>query len=223
MSEEDSLGGSSKNADILSAPIFGLSRHRLAVDGDGVTTLVAFHGCPLRCRYCLNDVCHDPRSVRRRVTPRQLVDELAIDNIYFLATGGGVCFGGGEPLLHSAFIEAFAKTRPPEWKITVETSLNVPITAVERVNPYIDHYIVDIKDCNPEIYRGYTDGDVSVALANLRWLLSHKGMIGKLTVRLPHIPDYNSPTDVARSRATLAEMGVVDFDEFHYQKEKRRQ
>lgn len=61
------------------------------------------------------------------------------------------------------------------------------------------------------------------SLANLRWLLSHKGMIGKLTVRLPHIPDYNSPTDVARSRATLAEMGVVDFDEFHYQKEKRRQ
>ncbi len=28
--------------------IIGVARHRLSTDGDGVTTLVAFHGCPLR-------------------------------------------------------------------------------------------------------------------------------------------------------------------------------
>lgn len=39
------------------ARIIGIARHRLSTDGDGVTTLVAFHGCPLRCRHCLN-----PRS-----------------------------------------------------------------------------------------------------------------------------------------------------------------
>ena len=36
------------------AKIIGIARHRLSTDGDGVTTLVAFHGCPLSCRYCLN-------------------------------------------------------------------------------------------------------------------------------------------------------------------------
>lgn len=36
------------------ARIIGIARHRLPTDGDGVTTLVAFHGCPLRCRHCLN-------------------------------------------------------------------------------------------------------------------------------------------------------------------------
>ena len=30
----------------LSAPIIGIVRHRLATDGKGVTTLVAFHSCP---------------------------------------------------------------------------------------------------------------------------------------------------------------------------------
>jgi len=34
--------------------ISGISRHRLATDGEGVTTLVGFHGCPLCCGYCLN-------------------------------------------------------------------------------------------------------------------------------------------------------------------------
>ena len=35
------------------ARIIGISRHRLSTDGDGVTTLVAFHGCPLNCLYVL--------------------------------------------------------------------------------------------------------------------------------------------------------------------------
>ena len=38
-------------------PFIGISRHRIGVDGVGVTTLVAFHGCTLRCRYCLNSRC----------------------------------------------------------------------------------------------------------------------------------------------------------------------
>jgi len=38
----------------MKLPLIGICRHRLATDGQGVTTLVAFHGCPLRCKYCLN-------------------------------------------------------------------------------------------------------------------------------------------------------------------------
>ena len=47
------------------APIIGIGRHRLAVDGQGVTTLVAFHGCTLRCKYCINSQCLDPNGVTR--------------------------------------------------------------------------------------------------------------------------------------------------------------
>ena len=32
----------------LTGKLIGIARHRMAVDGEGVTTLVAFHGCPLR-------------------------------------------------------------------------------------------------------------------------------------------------------------------------------
>lgn len=53
-------------------------------------------------------------------------------------------------------------------------------------------------------------------LSNLRWLLSHEGMAEKITVRLPHIPDYNTPEDITRSREQLTEMGVKNFDEFSY-------
>lgn len=200
----------------LSAPFIGIVRHRLATDGKGVTTLVAFHSCPLRCQYCLNPQCLDPEMVWRNITTSQLLDELLLDNLYFLATGGGVTFGGGEPLLRSEFIEEFCRIKPAEWKVNVETSLNVDHSHLERVLPYIDEYFIDIKDTNPAIYKEYTSRDNAQVLDNLRWLMSHDGMAEKVIVRLPHIPDYNTQADVDRSRALLEKMGIKHFDEFDY-------
>ena len=39
------------------AVLIGLSRHRIGVDGAGVTTLVAFHGCPLNCKSLIHKHC----------------------------------------------------------------------------------------------------------------------------------------------------------------------
>lgn len=200
----------------LSAPFIGIVRHRLATDGKGVTTLVAFHGCPLRCKYCLNRQCLDPKMVWRNITTSELLDELLLDNLYFLATGGGVTFGGGEPLLRSEFIEEFCSIKVPEWKINLETSLNVERSHLERVLPHIDQYFIDIKDTNPSIYKEYTTRDNGQVLDNLRWLLGHEALDEKIIVRLPHIPNHNTQADVDRSRALLEEMGVKHFDEFDY-------
>lgn len=63
-------------------PFIGIDRHRLGVDGVGVTTLAAFHGCPLRCKYCLNHCCLENAEGLPRYTPRQLHERVAIDNLY---------------------------------------------------------------------------------------------------------------------------------------------
>ena len=41
---------------------------------------------------------------------KKILDEVAVDDLYFKATGGGVTFGGGEPLLRSGEIVAFTRT-----------------------------------------------------------------------------------------------------------------
>ena len=43
------------------AKVIGVARHRLTTDGDGVTTLVAFHGCPLRCK--ISQTCLRPQFI----------------------------------------------------------------------------------------------------------------------------------------------------------------
>ena len=199
----------------MSIPMIGICRHRLVTDGQGVTTLVAFHGCPLRCKYCLNAQCLRADGMWRQMTVEQILDEVMVDDLYFQATNGGITFGGGEPLLRSGEIVEFCKQCPSEWRIYVETSLNVERRAVEAVAPYIDHYYIDVKDMNPDIYRRYASIDNSRVLENLRWLADHIEL-GKVTIRLPHIPDYNTEEDIAKSRKQLEAMGFRDFDCFEY-------
>ena len=151
--------------------IVGVDRHRLLTDGEGVTTLVAFHGCPLRCRYCLNPHALTAPGRWRRYRCCDLYDMVKVDELYFLATGGGVTFGGGEPALHPGFIEHFRACCGKEWLLTLETSLQAPLESVARLEAVVDRFIVDIKDMNPEIYRRYTGGDNAIVAENLHFLL----------------------------------------------------
>lgn len=199
----------------VTASIIGIVRHRMATDGVGVTTLVAFHGCPLHCQYCLNPQCLSPNGASRSIIPTELYSEVEIDDLYFTATNGGICFGGGEPLLRSEFIVAFSKIMNPAWNLTLETSLNVPFMHLKRVAPLISEFIIDIKDMNPSIYKAYTTQENSLVLSNLTWL-SENGYSEKVLVRLPLISHYNTPEDVEKSKVLLQEMGFSRFDEFTY-------
>ena len=199
----------------MSIPMIGICRHRLVTDGQGVTTLVAFHGCPLHCKYCLNAQCLRADGVWRQMTVEEILDEVAVDDLYFKATNGGITFGGGEPLLNADGIADFCMRRPMKWRIYIETSLNVERSHMEAVVPYIHHYFIDVKDMNPDIYHRYTSIDNQRVIENLHWLAEHEDL-QKVTIRLPHIPHYNTPKDIAKSREQLEKMGFRDFDCFEY-------
>lgn len=199
----------------ITAPVIACARHRLQTDGQGVTTLVCFHGCPLRCRYCINPFSYAPETRRRELTPDQLYHELRKDELYFLATGGGVTFGGGEPLLYDPFIRAFRSLCGDGWHLCVETSLNVPWERVQMAASCVDHFYIDCKDTNPDIYRRYTGQDNALMLTNLQKLLTLVDP-ETITLRVPLIPGYNTEEDQQRSRALLAQIGVKHFDLFPY-------
>ena len=196
--------------------IIGIARHRFSTDGDGVTTLVAFHGCPLRCRYCLNPQSLGDGGRFREYSLEELNAETCIDELYFIATNGGVTFGGGEPCLYADFIREFHKLCGASWRLNLETSLNVPSVNIESLLPVVNTMIIDIKDMNPDIYRSYTGQSNDLVIDNLR-LIADSGRQKDCIIRLPLIPDFNTETDRTASRSRLETLGFDNFDLFTYQ------
>ena len=198
-----------------SASFIGISRNRLATDGVGVTTLAAFWGCPLSCRYCLNPQSLNETAIIRVFTAEELYHLVKIDELYFLASCGGITFGGGEPCLYPDFIKEFRSHCGEQWNITIETSLNVPWENVKILYPVVNQYIVDIKDINPDIYKSYTGKENTLPIANLKWLIE-QGKTDNIRVRVPLIPNFNTEKDTENTISALKDMGLHDMEIFSY-------
>ena len=152
-----------------------ISRLRIKTDGDGIRTLVLLRGCPLRCRYCINPGLRSGKGDARNLSARQLYEEIFPDRPYFMATGGGVTFGGGEPLFFVKDIAAFRALTEDAFTVFAETSLHVPERMVRAAAGSVDRFYVDIKTTDEEKYRAYTQGRLKTVLRNLELLLSEAG------------------------------------------------
>lgn len=198
-------------------PVFAIERHRLTSDGVGVTTLVGAYGCPLKCKYCINPHAWNPETISKYIpmSCEELLNRVKIDHLYFLATGGGITFGGGESLLHTDFIRNFRQICPKEWSICVETSLNVTEEQFLKSLGIVNDYIVDIKDLNPDTYQAYTGMSIHRMLTNLSSLIKEVSP-EHIKIRVPMIPNYNSKPDALTTKATLEKMGFKQIEIFPY-------
>lgn len=199
----------------LTAPIYGISRHRILRDGDGVITLVAFSGCPLKCKYCINPQSNTLESAKYNLTAKELYHKVNVDNLYYLATNGGITFGGGEPLLYADYIREFATICNERWNLNIETSLNVPLSEIKKIIPFIKEWIIDIKDVDPTVYGNYTSKTNEQVLENLRFLASSVE-IEKVLIRTPRIPNYNTDDNVLITQEFLRGLGFIRFDKLTY-------
>lgn len=191
----------------VTARVAGISRLRLESDGPGIRTLVALSGCRLDCAYCINSHLRlDVVGVL--IEPEELLEQVKVDDIYFRSSGGGITFGGGEPLLKVDYIRRFREICPPEWTIAVETSLNIPGEEVELLVGVVDYWIDDIKDMDPDRYFEYTGETNEQVLANLKTLRKFCDS-SRVRVRVPRIPGLNKQEDVDRSACVIRAMGFV--------------
>ena len=209
---------------MITAPIFGISRLRMGTDGPGITALVTFMGCPLQCKYCLNDFCHKPvfetngKTPSKGVsviTPQDLYDKVKIDNLYFGMTGGGICFGGGEPALQWRFIRSFRKICGPEWKITLETCLHYNEYIIKELSKIVDLWIVDIKSMEPIIFEEYTGVKVAPLFNRLKFL---RDIVGeeKVVIKIPLIPEFKDEHSVKWELSKIKAMGFTHIEQIEY-------
>lgn len=196
-------------------PLLGLERLKINSDGPGIRTLIAVYGCLLNCKHCINPEASIYTDSWSPYSTQEVYDAVRPDFIYFRSTNGGVTFGGGEPLLYPAFIQDISAKLPKNLSKWVETSLNIPIKNLMMCETHIDHFIVDIKALDPDVYHAYTGGKLDRVLENLAWLLDTRGSEA-ITIRIPIIPGFTTEEDQAKAVAYFRRLGYTNIDEFTY-------
>ena len=133
------------------------------VDGPGIRVVVFLQGCALRCRYC-----HNPDSWALhegvRYTAKALVEKLSRFPTYFAASGGGVTFSGGEPLLQGEFLADCLRLCKERGIHTCLDTAGVGAGNYDEILKYTDLVLFDVKHYEPEAYHALCGADMAESL-----------------------------------------------------------
>ena len=119
----------------------------------------------------------------------EITEELLHDEIFMKGSGGGVTFSGGEPLLQvDLCIEIAKRLKERDINIAVDTCGYVPRSAFDKIIPYTDTFLYDVKAYDEDAHIRCTGVSNKIILENLRYIDS----LGKMIeVRIPYVPGYN--------------------------------
>ncbi len=149
---------------------------------------------PKACTYCGKCENFCPAGVReivgREYTVKELTKELMKDQMFYEESGGGVTFSGGEVMsMDMDFILAMAKElKRQDVTLTIDTCGYVPYERFEKILPYVNTFLYDVKVMDPELHKKYMGTDNKLILENLI-RLSQDG--ARIYIRIPTIKEVN--------------------------------
>ena len=123
-------------------------------------------------------------------TVEALLQEILKDQVFFETSGGGVTISGGEPGLQAAFLaQLLPRCKAAGLHVALDTCAALPWERYERLLPFVDLVLLDLKLMDSEAHRRMTGMPNTLILENARRLGAWGG---KLWVRTPVIPGYTA-------------------------------
>ena len=125
----------------------------------------------------------------RTVTVDELLPLLLEDRDFYDNSGGGVTLSGGECLMQADFCaELLKRLKENGIHTAVDTAGHVPYERCEKILPYTDLFLYDVKCFDSEKHRRYTGGGNELILENLKKLLTSGTHVW---IRIPIIDALN--------------------------------
>ena len=187
----------------------------------GVPQLMVYADKCVGCGKCLEKCPHDLKSCdlcgrcelycpaeARRVcgksyTVDELLPELLADKLFYDTSGGGVTFSGGECMLQLDFLcEILQKCRENGIQTAVDTAGHVPFSHFERILPFTDLFLYDVKSMDAQTHKRYTGVDNALILENLAKLLERGA---RVWIRVPVVAGINDKEEEMRAMAAFFE------------------
>lgn len=177
----------------------------------------------LRCKTCFVCAAKCPhRAIKKygtRMSVREVVREIAKDEIFYFHSGGGVTISGGEPLNQPAFVaEILRESRTLGIHTAMETSFYALYASIEKVLPWLDALYVDLKFMDNALHQEWVGKDNSLILENIRKTAASPYPL-QIIVRLPMVPGVNDSganlSAVAEFCKTLPKLREIELLPYH--------
>lgn len=166
--------------------------------------------CDEVCGKCAERCPSGARKIYgKSYSTEELFEVISADKIYYDATGGGVTFSGGECMLRIDFLTELAKIcKEHGIHISVDTAGHVPFESFEKIIPYADLFLFDVKILDPEKHKRYVGAENTLILSNLKKLLARKA---RIHIRIPVISGINdSIEEMKELRAFFEQNGIPE-------------
>ncbi len=155
-----------------------------------------------RCLQCV-DACRYKAllQVGRRLTVGEVMDEVLQDSLFYFNSKGGLTVSGGEPLFQADFTAAlFREARRYGLHTCLDTSGYAPTENLEKVLPYVDLVLYDVKHTNAARHHGKLGVPNWLIVDNLRKIAGSVEVI----LCAPLVPGFNDTRDFIQELGQLA-------------------
>ena len=207
--------------------IFDIQRFSVH-DGPGIRTIIFLKGCFLRCRWCCNpeSQSHDiemmevgvkMKTMGEDVTVRDCMEIIERDRTYYRRSGGGITLSGGECLFQADFSADLLKAaKQAGINTAIESTGNASYDRIQKLLPYLDLYLMDIKHINSAKHKEFTGAPNELILENAKKIANDAK---ELIIRVPVIPTFNDTEseirDIARFAASLPNVKKIHLLPYH--------
>ena len=207
--------------------IFNIQRFSIH-DGPGIRTIVFLKGCYMRCAWCCNpesqsfdieqmDVGGKMKTIGRDVTVAEVLDEVKKDRNYYRRSGGGLTLSGGESLVQPDFAAALLRAaKEAGINTALESTGCAQYSNIEKLLPYLDTYLMDIKHMDGAKHKEFTGADNKLILENAMKIARDAK---QLVVRVPVIPTFNDTEeeilDIAKFASALPNVNRIHLLPYH--------
>jgi pyruvate formate lyase activating enzyme len=174
-----------------------------------------------KCNLCMEcvDHCYSKALSIEGIegSVEELLFELNKDRIHYRRSNGGITFSGGEALYQSDFLlELLKGCKANGWHTTIETAGYYPKETLEKIIPWTDLFLYDIKMIDDGKHKKVIGVSNKRILANAKFAAASSA---DLVVRTPIIPGFNddkeSVSEIAEFALDLKGVKRIDILPYH--------
>lgn len=170
------------------------------------------------CGICVEN-CYPGGLVKtgEQTTVEKVITELKKETVQYRRSGGGVTLSGGEALMQPDFSAELLKAcRAMGWHTAIETTAYASEDVIDKVIPFVDLVLLDIKSLDDEKHKKYVHVSNEGIIKNAK-KISTLGI--EIVIRVPVIPEFNcdekSIYDIAKFAKNLNGVQRLDLLPYH--------